>query len=369
MDDRQFDRWTLSLTERLSRRGLGRLGTRTLGALGVALIASAATDAKKKKKGKKKKSKRPTECLLDTCKAGMILDPTTCACVCPAETTPCDTGAELFGTVCCHDNAQYCGPVDIGFGGTHFCLQAVCSSSDIRGIACASDCACYSTTDGTEACVGSYDDSPACTSSDDCPAGDTCANIVIGAGTETPIVEKRCARFCERTPATCRGEDDRCYVTGIPCCDGLRCRGGFCAPCRPADDQCGPSANGAPCCDDLFCTSEFAGGIATCKPCRTFGRRCTFHDPPCCDGFHCVFLGSLIPTCQACGNEGDLCEDIPCCEGLTCTGDGVPSCRSNSSRAAPNTEGQKHQRLRIQKRQQNVSNTSNGSNRQRRGRD
>ena len=123
MDDRRFDRWTLALTERLSRRGLGRWGALAaiLPTLGAAPALPEAAEAKKKKKGGKKKKKKPVPvtCTPDcaggktcgsngcprgscgTCDNGFVCsDPAGGVCECPSGVT-CDNG-----NACCGDNEQ-----------------------------------------------------------------------------------------------------------------------------------------------------------------------------------------------------------------------------------------------------------------------
>lgn len=170
MDDRQFDRWTQALTERLSRRNLSRLGAAALGSVGICLAAATETDAKKqrdtrrghqrrdrgdhrdqdqragklsaekKKKGKKKKKPAPPRCTPNcvgktcgasddcggTCQSGSCTGGDVCQdgrCV-----QQCSSPNRLCGTACVNtqSSTSHCGFCNNACNEDQFCQEGFC---------------------------------------------------------------------------------------------------------------------------------------------------------------------------------------------------------------------------------------------------
>lgn len=170
MDDRQFDRWTQALAERLSRRGLERLGA---GAL-VVLSAGAApglsrlesAEAKKKRGKKKKRKKRPLSAV-QACATDVKGCPDAEFSQCCPESLNSQGGAGI----CCRAGATCCE--------RHCCSpSATCCPSASRPQGCCSDpqfptcCPDAISSDGTTGlCCGP---NRQCCEAGCCPAGATC---------------------------------------------------------------------------------------------------------------------------------------------------------------------------------------------------
>jgi hypothetical protein len=118
MDDSQFDRLARALSERLSRRGVGRLGGGALAALATTVGAIADMEAGKKgKKKKKDKDKKPScrrqnQTCADSqdCCAGLTCDDDGVCRTCRTPGQTCDAAAN--GAPCCNgsvcDGSGHC---------------------------------------------------------------------------------------------------------------------------------------------------------------------------------------------------------------------------------------------------------------------
>jgi DNA-binding beta-propeller fold protein YncE len=200
--DYRFDRWVLALTDRLSRRGLGRLTAGLLGALGLARGAPADAALKKKKKKHKKKPKKRRKSA-----------PSSPPALCPRE-------ENCAGRECGSDG---CG------GSCGACADDLICSTPGR---CVCTPRCQGRQCGVDGCGGSCGNCPAaaqcdaptgqCVCDPPCPVNTTC---VLGV--------------CQCPHATCHGV---CCDTGQVCDAANAC----CAP-EPREitcqGRCGPVPN------------------------------------------------------------------------------------------------------------------------------
>jgi hypothetical protein len=188
-----FDEWTKTLARSTSRRdALKTLAGGTVGGL-LALLGvgeAAAADCKRNGKACKKNS----HCCSGNCASG------TCAPLCPSppactNTCPCPSGQTCVNGTCCN-NANVCGSVCCAACST--CQDGSCVSSCDSGKVCLSNGTCATPCasangfcDGNRCgcggclcdrllCGGAQTDTP-CSSDNDCPSGQFCDGICIGA--------------------------------------------------------------------------------------------------------------------------------------------------------------------------------------------
>ena len=131
MDDLQFDRWTRTVSDRRSRRGLGRLGAGALAAFGAGIATTV--EAKKKKRKKKKKQPKPR------CPAGedfcLVAQPQPCGggqeCYCATGSGPTICGD--FDGADCSETADLCDvDADCATVTGPGVLPVPCSRSSVR---------------------------------------------------------------------------------------------------------------------------------------------------------------------------------------------------------------------------------------------
>lgn len=124
MDDRQFDRWTLSLTERLSRRGLGGIAASLLAS---SLATTGDADAKKKRKRKKPPPSTSCPGCRDT--TGRCVPVTAqSASACGRNNAPCGACAngERCGNGVCEPDLPPCDPDDFFSCYSGECINGFC---------------------------------------------------------------------------------------------------------------------------------------------------------------------------------------------------------------------------------------------------
>lgn len=296
-------------------------------------------------------------CQCDPCQPGrgLVLDPATCSCECPAGQVMCPSGACGNPANCnlCPAGTAACKGACVGCSGGQVVDQSTCS------------CACPAITCGD----GMHQDPTACTCVADPPCASCPGTCCNGACVDTSSDGNNCGacgtmctggRACRSGSCVCSGNTpDSC--NGV--CTNFKYDPGNCGGCSSGPNGslfvCSGSPSGPSCCPSSLgglCTDVSVDGLncgacgVSCKggkKCQSGSCECPSSLPPavaplhntvcpgkcidpysstCVDCSKCpIGPGACIQneTCQVCGNGGS-CE--PRNDGLQCCGTCAPAC-------------------------------------------